>query len=155
MGQNPNHMHTKTKIQYRYLSFIDPYFYLFPSVHTLDWFPHPKNIQCLLINHVHRDIVFITHIQPDDIPHHAIHASTPNIQHIHLHLVYTIQCIHLYSMWNNTQYMYLHRVPHNEYTWHYTMTTLCTDIIPHALNTTCMTCAQYHTCTNTICTTCT
>ena len=95
-----------------------------------------------------------THIQRQSIPHHAIHASTPNIQHIHLHPFYTIQCIHLYSTWNTTQWKYLHRVPYNEYTHHNTMTTWWIYIIPHAHNTTSTTCTQYHTYIGTICTTC-
>jgi len=116
---------------------------------------HSTNTQCLLLNHVHRHIVCSTHIQPHGIPHHAIHASTADIQHIHLHPVYTIQCIHLYPMCNTTQYMYLHRVQHNEYTRCNAMTTWCTYIISYSHNIALMACTQYHTYTSTICTTCT
>jgi len=82
---------------------------------------HPKNTQFLLLNHVHRHIVCITHIQPHDIPHHEINASTPDIQHLHLHPVYTIQCIHLYPMSNTTQRV--HMLKYHDYMMHIHNTT--------------------------------
>jgi len=78
-----------------------------------------------------------------DVQCHIIHVPTLGIQH---------NTIHLYPMYNTTQFIYVHKVQHNEYTCHDTMITQCTYIVLHDHNTTCMTCTQYHMYTSTICT---
>ena len=94
-------MYNRAKIKYRYLSFINPYFcLLFLSVHILDWLPHPKNTQCLLLDHMHIHIVCIIHIQP--------HTTYNTMQHMHLFLTYhayiNTQCATQHNTYTYTMY---------------------------------------------------